>query len=248
MIEAAMKDRQAIEYSQRFERLPHTMGQEAKAVIEEYGRAASKSQKEQSQTYANLKRDFEVQRKRTIQLIEEKAGLENELNQIKLVKKEQGEQLKEKTRCLKELQVHLELTTHKLEEAEKKAEASNYTIDEMSSQRAPVKDVLARQRQEIKVLKLNLSKIESTKQNVEKDLSLALLNHKKAGTKIEQLQLENQELKDLVEMKSNFIHEIQDRGSLAATAGVLTQKKRQTLMYLETIQRLSMYIVRKFKA
>ena len=117
----------------------------------------------------------------------------------------------------------------------------------MSSQRAPVKDVLARQRQEIKVLKLNLSKIESMKQNVEKDLSLALLNHKKSGGKIEQLQLENQELKDLVEMKSNFIQEIHDKGSLAATAGVLTHQHKQTLMYLETIQRLSMYIVRKFK-
>ena len=49
-------------------------------------------------------------------------------------------------------------------------------------------------------------------------------------------------------MKGNFIQEIQDRGSLAATAGVLTQKKKQTLMYLETIQRLSMFIVRTFKA
>ena len=48
-------------------------------------------------------------------------------------------------------------------------------------------------------------------------------------------------------MKSNFIREIQDRGSLAATAGNITQQHRQTLMYLETIQRLSMYIVRKFK-
>ena len=98
MIEAAMKDRQAIEYSQRFERLPHMMSQEYKAVIEEYGRNASKNQMDQSQTYINLKRDFEVQRKRTIQLIEEKAGLENELNQSKLVKKEQSEQLKEKVR------------------------------------------------------------------------------------------------------------------------------------------------------
>ena len=107
--------------------------------------------------------------------------------------------------------------------------------------------MLARQRQEIKVLKLNLSKIESMKQNVEKDLSLASLDYKKSGSKIEQLQLENQELKDLVEMKSNFIREIQDRGSLAATAGNITQQHKQTLMYLETIQRLSMYIVRKFK-
>jgi len=46
------------------------------------------------------------------------------------------------------------------------------------------------------------------KQNVDKDLSLALLNVKKKDNKIDQLSLENQELKDLLEMKSNFIHEI----------------------------------------
>ena len=93
--------------------------------------------------------------------------------------------MKGKTQNVRELQINLELTTAKLEEAEKKVDDSNYTIDEMSSQRAPVKDVLARQRQEIKILRLNLSKIESMKQNVEKDLSLALLDHKKKESKIE---------------------------------------------------------------
>ena len=63
-----------------------------------------------------------MQRKRTIQLIEEKAGLENEINQIKMVKKEQSEQLKENVRKVKELQITLELTASKLEEAEKKAD------------------------------------------------------------------------------------------------------------------------------
>ena len=65
---------------------------------------------------------------------------------MKLAKKDQGEQLKEKTRKIKELEVHLDLTTQKLQEAEKKADEQSYTIDESSSQRAPVKDVLARQR------------------------------------------------------------------------------------------------------
>ena len=95
-----------------------------------------------------------MQRKRIIQLIEDKAGLENELNQIKLVKKEQGEQLKERSRSVKELNIHLEITTKKLEEAQKMVDASHYTIDDVSNQRAAVKDVLARQRQEIKAMKL----------------------------------------------------------------------------------------------
>ena len=50
-------------------------------------------------------------------------------------------------------------------------------------------------------------------------------------------------------MKSHFIQGIQERGSLAASAGArLEDKSRQTLMYLETIQKLSMYIVRKQKS
>ena len=39
-----------------------------------------------------------------------------------MIKKEQSEQLKENVRKAKELQIHLELTTSKLEEAEKKAD------------------------------------------------------------------------------------------------------------------------------
>ena len=91
MIEAAMKDRQAFEYSQRFDRLPHMMSQEYKAVIEEYSKNASKASSDKSDKSLKIKKDFEVQRKRTIQLIEEKAGLENEVNQMKLAKKDQGE-------------------------------------------------------------------------------------------------------------------------------------------------------------
>ena len=86
-----MKDRQAFEYSQRFDRLPHMMSQEYKAVIEEYSKNASKASSDKSDKSLKIKKDFEVQRKRTIQLIEEKAGLENEVNQMKLAKKDQGE-------------------------------------------------------------------------------------------------------------------------------------------------------------
>ena len=86
-----MKDRQAFEYSQRFDRLPHMMSQEYKAVIEEYSKNASKASSDKSDRSLKIKKDFEVQRKRTIQLIEEKAGLENEVNQMKLAKKDQGE-------------------------------------------------------------------------------------------------------------------------------------------------------------
>ena len=41
---------------------------------------------------------------------------------MRLAKKDQSEQLKEKTRKVKELEGHLELTTQKLQEAERKAD------------------------------------------------------------------------------------------------------------------------------
>ena len=56
------------------------MSQEYKAVIEEYSKNASKSSSDKNDKSLKIKKDFEVQRKRTIQLIEEKAGLENEIN------------------------------------------------------------------------------------------------------------------------------------------------------------------------
>ena len=56
------------------------MSQEYKAVIEEYSKNVSKSSSDKNDKSLKIKKDFEVQRKRTIQLIEEKAGLENEVN------------------------------------------------------------------------------------------------------------------------------------------------------------------------
>ena len=56
------------------------MSQEYKAVIEEYSKNASKNSSDKNDKSLKIKKDFEVQRKRTIQLIEEKAGLENEVN------------------------------------------------------------------------------------------------------------------------------------------------------------------------
>ena len=49
-------------------------------------------------------------------------------------------------------------------------------------------------------------------------------------------------------MKSNFIQNLQERNSLVVYAGArIEDKNKQTLMYLETIQKLSMYIVRQQK-
>ena len=93
-----------------------------------------------------------------------------------------------------------------------------------------------------------VSKTESMKDNAEKDLKEALQAQRSLSVKVETLNLEKQELRQLVEMKSNFIQGISERNQLAASAGArLEDKNRQTLMYLETIQKLSMYIVRKGK-
>mmetsp|Transcript_44008 Transcript_44008/g.58394 ORF Transcript_44008/g.58394 Transcript_44008/m.58394 type:complete len:95 (-) Transcript_44008:695-979(-) len=49
-------------------------------------------------------------------------------------------------------------------------------------------------------------------------------------------------------MKSNLIQGIQERSSMVAKAGArMEDKNRQTVMYLEAIQKLSMFIVRKEK-
>lgn len=97
-------------------------------------------------------------------------------------------------------------------------------------------------------MQIAITKTESMKDTMEKDLKEALQAQRSLSVKVETLNLEKMELRQLVEMKSNFIQGIQERNSLAASAGArIEDKNRQTLMYLETIQKLSMYIVRKQK-
>ena len=97
-------------------------------------------------------------------------------------------------------------------------------------------------------MQIAVKKTEQMKNNAEKDLKEALTAQRSLTVKVETLSLEKQELLQLVEMKSNFIQGIQERNQMVtSSASRIEDKNRQTLMYLETIQRLSMYIVRKQK-
>ena len=112
-----------------------------------------------------------------------------------------------------------------------------------------MKETISKLRQEIQSLQIVVDKTEQSKDIYEKDLSKAIETQRIQATKIESLLLEKSELQQLVEMKSNFILGIQQRNTLAASSGARVKKtEKQTLMYLEAIQKLSMYIVRKQKS
>lgn len=98
-------------------------------------------------------------------------------------------------------------------------------------------------------MQIAVQKTEQLKNNMEKDLREAMNLQRNLTVKVETLSLEKQELRQLVEMKSNLIQGIQERSSLVASTGArMEDKNRQTIMYLEAIQKLSMYIVRKQKS
>lgn len=205
--------------------------------------------KEQASTHHQLsicQKELETQRERVIRLIEEKSVIENELHSVKLTKKEKEEALKQKIRKVKELEIHLEVSKNKIDEANRKVEMKLNRIDELTHQALPLKETISKQKNELAQMQTAMTKTEQLKDLLDKDLKDALQAQRLLSVKVETLTLEKQELKQLVEMKSNFIQGIKERNSLAASAGArLQDKNRQTLMYLETIQKLSMYIVRK---
>ena len=124
LIEAAVKDRQMIEYGQRetMQRLPDLMNQQYKAMIEDYSKKMSKEQASTHNQLTVCKKELDTQRDRIIRLIEEKSALEHEVNAVKLQKKEKEELLKQRVRKVKELEIHLEVSKNKLDEANKKVE------------------------------------------------------------------------------------------------------------------------------
>ena len=146
LIEAAVRDRQIIEYGQRetMQQLPDLMNEQYKTLIEEYGR---KMTKEQASTHHQLtvcKKELEKQRDRVIRLIEEKSTLEQELNSTKLQKKEKEELLKQRIRKVKELDIHLEVSKNKLDEANKKIENQLIKIEELSHKQLPLKETISK--------------------------------------------------------------------------------------------------------
>lgn len=78
LIEAAVRDRQIIEFGQRetMQKLPDLMNQQYKHLIEEYGRKMSKEQATAQHQLSVNKKELDSQRERVIKLIEEKSKLE----------------------------------------------------------------------------------------------------------------------------------------------------------------------------
>ena len=108
------------------------MDQQYKSLIEEYGRKMTKEQASSHHQLSVCKRDLETQRGRVIKLIEEKSTLENEFNAVKLQKKEKEELLKQRSRKVKELEIHLEVSKNKLDEANKKVENKHVKVEELA--------------------------------------------------------------------------------------------------------------------
>lgn len=124
LIEAAVKDRQVIEFKQRDQilKVPDMVSQQCTKLMQDYSQKILKEQKESREKVSELRKDLEAQRIRAVKLIEEKAKLENEVNQVKLQKRELQEQLKHKMRKCKEVEIHLEVAKNKLGEADKRTE------------------------------------------------------------------------------------------------------------------------------
>lgn len=130
----------------------------------------------------------------------------------------------------------MEVSKNKLEEANKKIESKLSQIEELKHSAMPLKEQISKQKHEMAQMQVVLTKTESMKNLLDKDLKEALQAQRSLSVKVETLTMEKHELKQLVEMKSHFIQGIQEKNSLAASAGArLEDKSRQTLMYLETI-------------
>ena len=106
LMEATLKDRQQIELNQReaIKDIPQQISKQYQAVIDEYGKKVEQEKTEHAVQVSDLQMECDSQRKRIIQMIEEKAQIENELNGVKLSKKEAAESLKQSKRRVNELE------------------------------------------------------------------------------------------------------------------------------------------------
>lgn len=76
-------------------------------------------------------------------------------------------------------------------------------------------------------MQIAVQKTEQLKNNMEKDLREAMNLQRNLSVKVETLSLEKQELRQLVEMKSNLIQGIQERSSLVASTGARMEDKNR---------------------
>ena len=82
--------------------------------------------------------------------------------------------LKQKSRKVKELEIHLDVSKSKLEEANRKMEQKLSKVDELTHQSLPMKETISKQRQELAQLQIALSKTEKMRDVLEKDLKEAM--------------------------------------------------------------------------
>ena len=66
------------------------------------------------------------------------------MNSVKLSKKEKEENLKQKVRKVKELEIHLEVSKNKLDEANKKVETKLSKVEELTHQTLPLKETISK--------------------------------------------------------------------------------------------------------
>ena len=89
-------------------------------------------------------------------------------------KKEKEELLKQRVRKVKELEIHLEVSKNKLEEANKKIEGQLAKIEELAHAQLPLKETISNQKQEAETMQLAMRKVDHMRENAEKDCKEAL--------------------------------------------------------------------------
>lgn len=100
-------------------------------------------------------------------------------------------------------------------------------VEELAHAQLPLKETISKYKQELGSMHLAVKKAESMRENIERDCKESLHAQRSLTMKIEMLILEKQELKQLVEMKSNLIQGIQERSSLVSHAGARMDDKHR---------------------
>lgn len=78
--------------------------------------------------------------------------------------------LKQRNRKVKELEIHLEVSKNKLDEANKKVEIKLIKVEELTHQALPLKETISKQKHDLESMQIVVTKTEQMRNNMEKDL------------------------------------------------------------------------------
>lgn len=165
-------------------------------------------------------------------MIEEKATLEHEVNQLKLSKRELTEQVTRKRQRVRDLKGAGEIQRRKLESIERLCKHHDDRANELEKNQEPLIKQIDRLKEEIKSLQQDASKHADAKETMDKELQRVKLEAVKQESVIEDLRSANDELQQVINVKSNFIQSVQG-------------KSQKTQDYVEAIQRLSLFIAKQ---